>query len=85
MLAMLVHVNEQVDTHVDTPFPAYLRGHLELFIGIETPALTIFAKLLDLGQMLEGCDNAYHYIYANLKCNITCVVVAFFPCLNDAR
>ena len=67
MLAMIAHVNEQVDTKVETPFPAYLRGHPELFIGIETPVLTILAKLFDHEKMFEGCDNAYRYMYAAIE------------------
>ena len=85
MLAMIAHVNEQVDTKVDTPFPAYLRGHPELFIGIETPVLTILTKLLDHEKMFEGCDKAYHYMYAKLKCNSACVVEAFLSCLFEVK
>ena len=85
MLAMLVHVNEQVDTKVETPFPAYLRGHPELFIGIETPVLTILTKLLDHEKMFEGCDQACHDMCAKLKDNIACLVEALFPCLIEAK
>ena len=85
MVAMIAHVNEQVDTKVDAPFPAYLRGHPELFIGSENPVLTILTKLLDHEKMFEGCDKAYHYMYAKLKCNSACVVEAFFPCLFEVN
>ena len=62
-LAMIAHVNEQVDTHVATPFPAYLRGHPELSICMDTPVLTLLTKLLDHEKMFEGCDKVYHYMY----------------------
>ena len=74
MLAMIVHVNDQVDTKVDTPFPAYLRDHPEFFIGIELPVLGILTKLVAHEKMFEGCDQAYHYMCAKLKDNSACLV-----------
>ena len=71
-------------TKEETPFPSYLRRHPELFIGIETPVLTILTKLLDHEKMFEGCDQVYHYMCAKLKDNSACLVEAFFPCLLEA-
>ena len=84
MMAMIAHVNEQVGAKVETRFPAYLRGN-PLFIGMETPVLILLTKLLDHEKMFEGCDKAYHYMYAKSKCNIACVVEAFFPYLLEVK
>ena len=84
MVAMIAHVNEQVDTKVDTPFPAYLRGRPELFSGIQELGI-VLATLLDRETMVEGCDQTYHYMYAKLKYNSACLGEAFFPCQLGAK
>ena len=85
VLAMIAHVNGQIDTKVETPLPAYLRDHPEFFIGIETPVLGILTKLVAHEKMFEGCGQAYHYVCAKLKDNSACLVEAFFPCLLEAK